>query len=957
MDQTLSNLPARTKLQRPGERLPLRIEALEAYDIEPALIDIWRETIGARLLPVQERAIKEFNLFSGGNLVVFSPTSSGKTFIGEMAAVKAARANTRVFYLVPQRALAEEKYREFRQRYAPIGIDVVVSSRDHRQHDAQIRDRQFELAVVVFEKLRALLVSQPNLLTDVGLVVVDELQMLTDPERGATLELLLTKLRMAPTRPRLIGLSAVLGRAEALTEWLDARLLMDQRRPVELRKGVLCQGEYRYQEHNSGSIGTESFRHVETKDRNELMLAAAQELVERGEQVLLFVPDRASAVLLARLLSSRVTLPVASAALDDLREAEETHMRDALAQTLENAVALHHADMTADEREIVERAFRDGQVRALVATSTLAMGVNLPTKNVVLDGRRWETNGPFDRPALVDLGKSEYENMSGRAGRLAFTNDFGRSILVTHSRYQAESWLETYIAREFENIVPTLKHDRIEDIVLDLVASGMARSRAALTEILLASFTGRVHWTATMGREAFIEAVTAAVGICAEGGLVRQGKRDTLSITKIGKVAASRSIGAETAAVFARWAQAGHAAPPAPIEILTLLGQSMAGGEVYIRYSYREDREVDYKGELLGRVNNAGLAERPVFGPYTKSSMALEDDEAKTVKKALMLQDWIDELPTRDLEQRYETWAGSIRRIGEEYGWLCEGLAAICAACGWRSAWRRSIEQLGQRLTFGVKEDAVDVMKLRVRRLGRGAMPRLRDYGLLELDELRKAGPEQLKRVIGGRRVVDSLLAKLAEPLVSPPVSQTAGKTEVPQVPEPIAQAAAEGGSAYGTAETKTGGAPAIAPIPPQATSEPGPEAKTPGMVPAEVDLFIDIPSRRTKLWGIELATRPPRNLQPQLFYALASLALHADAVVSMADLAEEIQRLGRLSRKPVAPDARDLRYRILRALRAGIGDHKKADRIEGLIENHHGCGLRLACTTQVLRARDELAG
>ena len=107
-----ASAPARSRLQRPGERFPLRIEALEAYDIEPALIDIWRETIGPHLLPVQERAIKEFNLFGGGNLVVFSPTSSGKTFIGEMAAVKAARANTRVFYLVPQRALADEKYRE-----------------------------------------------------------------------------------------------------------------------------------------------------------------------------------------------------------------------------------------------------------------------------------------------------------------------------------------------------------------------------------------------------------------------------------------------------------------------------------------------------------------------------------------------------------------------------------------------------------------------------------------------------------------------------------------------------------------------------------------------------------------------------------------------------------------------------------------------------------------------------
>jgi helicase len=293
----------------------MRIEALEAYDIEPALIDVWRATVGERLLPVQERAIKEFGLFGDDNLVVFSPTSSGKTFIGEMAAVKAARANTRVFYLVPQRALADEKFREFRSRYVPAGIDVVVSSRDHREYDSQIRERSFEIAIVVFEKLRALLVSQPNLLNDVGLVVVDELQVLTDSERGPTLELLLTKLRMAHKRPRLIGLSAVLGQAKLLTEWLDAKLLMDERRPVELRKGVLCAGEYRYCEHNSGLVGTEAFRSFDSKDRNDLMLAAAEELLERGEQVLLFVPDRATAVSLARVLAGRARLPAATTAV------------------------------------------------------------------------------------------------------------------------------------------------------------------------------------------------------------------------------------------------------------------------------------------------------------------------------------------------------------------------------------------------------------------------------------------------------------------------------------------------------------------------------------------------------------------------------------------------------------------------------------------------------------------
>src|SRR5687768_14290490 len=140
-----------------GRDASMRVEMLEAYNVPPDVVTLWREAVGQRLLPVQERAVKEFGLFGSGNLVVFSPTSSGKTFIGEMAAVHAARASTRVFYLVPQRALATEKFNEFRRRYEPIGIDVVVSSRDHREFDKQIRERAFEIAVVVFEKLQSLL--------------------------------------------------------------------------------------------------------------------------------------------------------------------------------------------------------------------------------------------------------------------------------------------------------------------------------------------------------------------------------------------------------------------------------------------------------------------------------------------------------------------------------------------------------------------------------------------------------------------------------------------------------------------------------------------------------------------------------------------------------------------------------------------------------------------------------
>src|SRR5947209_6645943 len=147
--------------------------------------------------------------------------------------------------------------------------------------------------------------------------------MITDKDRGPTLELLLTKLRISASKPRIIGLSAVLGRAQTLADWLGARLLVDTRRPVELRKRVLCRGAFRYVEHNSGQESVEDFPDVRHERREELLLAAVEELVRRGEQVLAFVPDRGSTVQLARVVAARLNTGAAAQAIEELRQLEE----------------------------------------------------------------------------------------------------------------------------------------------------------------------------------------------------------------------------------------------------------------------------------------------------------------------------------------------------------------------------------------------------------------------------------------------------------------------------------------------------------------------------------------------------------------------------------------------------------------------------------------------------------
>lgn len=887
----------------------MRVDTLEAYNIAPDILAIWRETVGSELLPVQERAVKEFGLFGAGNLIVFSPTSSGKTFVGEMAAVKAARENTKVFYLVPQKALAEEKFQEFRQRYGKLGIKVVVSSRDHREYDEDIERRDFQIAVVVFEKMQALLVSRPQLMEVVGLVVVDELQLITDEVRGPTLELLLTKLRIARSRPRVLGLSAVLGKTQSLADWLSAKLLVETRRPIELRKGVLCKGTFKYLEHNSSAQGTEEFADYGSEKRHDLVLGVAEELARRREQVLVFLPDRASTVTYARLLSDRVSLAAVDEAVEELREQEETHAREALFHVLSNSIAFHNSDLSPEERSIVERHFRSGAIRVLFSTSTLAMGLNLPVKNVVLDGKRWQYLKRYSRWSLEDISKSEYENMSGRAGRLAHTKDFGRSILVTSSPFEADVWLRHYVGSDFEDIVPTLKEAPLENHVVNLLASGLAGRRDDLAELLLSSFTGHVHWNQKMSRDAFLEALDRALELCVGGGLVRRDKEGELSVTDLGRACASKGLGVDTGIALAEWAREARSAALTDLEVLAVVSLSPAGRDVYVNMTNNERFQFDYRGELLRRAYEAGASDRPVFARLAEDQSSVEYEPAKALKKATFLADWIEERRTKDIERQYHVWAGALRRVGEEYAWLVEALSAITQACGWPDPRCREIELLSDRLIHGVREDAVPVAKLRVRGLGRVLVRRLVAAGLATPDAVRAAGEEAVRKAVNHRGVFAALWAKLTgeEQQAKEPARYPTPELELLRVAEPIA--------VYGASEP---------PVEPPA------------------QLIVDLRERRVTYRGRAIPTKPPNNLQRQPLLALAVLAERAGEVLTMAEVADGMFKLGGLRRKPVAPDAKDLRYKLQRPFKRALAGTDLETEVAHLFETMPGLGLRL---------------
>ena len=191
------------------------------------------------LRPSQEKAIKA-GLFKNKNLLICTPTASGKTLIAEMLMLKGILENKgKAVYIVPLKALASEKYKEFKKRYGKL-VNIGLSIGDLDSSDSGLN--KMDIIICTSEKMDSLIRHKVQWINEIKVIVVDEIHLLNDSSRGPTLEILLTILKDT-TKANILGLSATIGNPEELAEWLNAELVIDKWRPVELKKFVYFNGK------------------------------------------------------------------------------------------------------------------------------------------------------------------------------------------------------------------------------------------------------------------------------------------------------------------------------------------------------------------------------------------------------------------------------------------------------------------------------------------------------------------------------------------------------------------------------------------------------------------------------------------------------------------------------------------------------------------------------------------
>ncbi|MHC1589839.1 MAG: DEAD/DEAH box helicase, partial [Candidatus Hecatellaceae archaeon] len=213
-----------------------------------------------QLYPPQEEALRKGAL-QGRNLVLASPTASGKTLVAELCALKhVLERGGKVLYLTPLRALAAEKFEDFR-KYGrlrkPEGgrVKVAISTGDYDSSDPRLA--RYDIIVATNEKADSLMRHRAPWLEEVSLLVADEVHLLHTGDRGPTLEVALTRMMQVNPEAQILALSATVENAEEIAEWIGADWVSTEWRPVPLREGVLYRDEIIFRDGSSRKIPVE----------------------------------------------------------------------------------------------------------------------------------------------------------------------------------------------------------------------------------------------------------------------------------------------------------------------------------------------------------------------------------------------------------------------------------------------------------------------------------------------------------------------------------------------------------------------------------------------------------------------------------------------------------------------------------------------------------------------------
>jgi helicase len=648
----------------------------------------------AELYPPQEEAVQA-DVLEGKNLVLASPTASGKTLIAELCSLKhVLEKSGKVVYLSPLRALANEKFDEFK-KYTSIRkangrrVSVGISTGDFDSGDSWLG--RYDIIVTTNEKADSLLRHRVKWMDDISLVVADEVHLLNDGDRGPTLEVVLARLMQVNPDMQVLALSATIHNVEEIAGWLKAGYVITEWRPVTLKEGVLLHEEIQYKDGDA--------RKIEKKTRDPTINLVLNTL-KTGGQALVFASTRKNSVNMAKkiaahtgeVLSKPLKRTLANEAEKILSAGERTHISESLAGLVQCGTAFHHAGLAGVHRRLIEDLFRQGKIKVLTATPTLAFGVNLPARTVVIqDYRRWEPGYGYYPIAVL-----EYKQMAGRAGRPKY-DKVGESILISKTADEADYLMDNYVLARPERIWSRLAVEKIiRGHVLATIASDFAH-----TENGIYDFFGKTFYAYQYDVKAIKSIIAKILKYLYDEEMLDLFGNEIYA-TKFGKRTSELYID-PLSAVEIRDALRHEPAHLTDLSLLHLIAHTPDMGPVMRPYS----REFDKLGVFMEEHREEFLTEVP---SELDDQIGYEEFLGE-VKTAMVLKSWIEEASENTLIDQFSVQPGDLYRTIENAKWLLHATHELAKLFGNKAVLPLASELI-ERVAKGIKKELLPIVKL-----------------------------------------------------------------------------------------------------------------------------------------------------------------------------------------------------------------------------------------------------
>lgn len=676
----------------------------------------------SKFTPPQEAAIKS-GLFEGSSIVVASPTASGKTLVAELASVYNIVAKGRkAVYIAPMRALVEEKYSEFRASYPYIKSMMSIGDMD--SNDPWLSN--YSMIFVSTEKFDSLIRHGIDWLQGIGCIVFDEVHMLDDKSRGATLELLMTKLK-GITESQIIALSATIGNAKEIAEWLGAKLIESDYRPVKLKKGVVFDNAAYYSMGRRGKGSTDSVEELNgTAQLQEIRIV--EDTLSRGKQALIFYSSRRNAEAGADRIGNAIKGSLTEEERKGLDELggkilgvleSPTQQCIKLANAVRKGVAFHHAGLLNAQRNYIERAFRDNVIKAVCSTTTLGLGVNLPAHTVLV-----KEVYRYDGFGSSKIGINEVTQLFGRAGRPKYDTE-GRALLLATSKEMMKRLYKEYVNAELEPVSSSLGIAPIlRTHVLAFIAEDFLNSIEGINAFMAKTFYGFQYkdlWEIKQNVRGILKELI-------EWEFIEERNGD-LTATRLGRRVSELYIDP----LSAKWL------------VDSLKKRRDIIGSLFMIANTLEMRPyVKATEEGLSRyvMHRNTMGDASVFDMQNSFDyVAYEPERAFTT--ALMLHDWMEEVREKELVEKYSIAPGALYVKLTNADWLIYSSIELAKIL---HVPIHDLVDINVRLKYGIKEELLDLVRLE--QIGRVRARALFNNGIHTIDDIRN-NRDKVARVLG----------------------------------------------------------------------------------------------------------------------------------------------------------------------------------------------------------------